>query len=136
MTKLEANILVVDDDAGGRYLKTHVLRKNGYKVTIGDSKLTMRLVNIYGVLIGDLKDEKTPFHAFVKLEIETDSFKVWFFDSGWLEQEIQNRGWPRHEVVDGDVVLTATEEELRRDLPAYLVDPRSWKDEETLERIK
>ena len=28
-----ANVLVVDDDAGGRYLKTHILRKCGYLVT-------------------------------------------------------------------------------------------------------
>ena len=28
-----ANVLVVDDDAGGRYLKAHILRKCGYKVT-------------------------------------------------------------------------------------------------------
>ena len=29
----QVNILVVDDDDGGRYLKAHVLRKHGYRVT-------------------------------------------------------------------------------------------------------
>ena len=33
MTEATANILVVDDDDGGRYLKAHVLRKHGYHVT-------------------------------------------------------------------------------------------------------
>jgi signal transduction histidine kinase len=32
MTETTANILVVDDDDGGRYLKAHVLRKHGYHV--------------------------------------------------------------------------------------------------------
>ena len=32
MTEATANILVVDDDDGGRYLKAHVLRKHGYHV--------------------------------------------------------------------------------------------------------
>ena len=33
MSHCAANILVVDDDDGGRYLKAHVLRKHGYHVT-------------------------------------------------------------------------------------------------------
>src|ERR1700760_62153 len=33
MKEAKANILVVDDDDGGRYLKAHVLRKQGYRVT-------------------------------------------------------------------------------------------------------
>jgi signal transduction histidine kinase len=33
MKDAKANILVVDDDDGGRYLKTHVLRRQGYRVT-------------------------------------------------------------------------------------------------------
>ncbi len=32
MSGAKANILVVDDDAAGRYLKSHILRKNGYGV--------------------------------------------------------------------------------------------------------
>jgi signal transduction histidine kinase len=32
MTTSAARILVIDDDSGGRYLKTHILRKNGYDV--------------------------------------------------------------------------------------------------------
>ena len=32
MTEPATNILVVDDDDGGRYLKAHVLRKHGYHV--------------------------------------------------------------------------------------------------------
>ena len=32
MSGAATRILVVDDDAGGRYLKTHILRKNGYDV--------------------------------------------------------------------------------------------------------
>jgi len=32
MSDTKARILVVDDDDGGRYLKTHVLRKRGYRV--------------------------------------------------------------------------------------------------------
>ena len=31
MNDHQANILVVDDDDGGRYLKAHVLRKHGYR---------------------------------------------------------------------------------------------------------
>ncbi len=33
MSDTKANILIVDDDDGGRYLKAHVLRKHGYNVT-------------------------------------------------------------------------------------------------------
>jgi signal transduction histidine kinase len=33
MSHAKANILVVDDDEGGRYLKAHVLRKQGFHVT-------------------------------------------------------------------------------------------------------
>lgn len=33
MTTAATKILVVDDDDGGRYLKTHILRKNGYEVS-------------------------------------------------------------------------------------------------------
>ena len=33
MSHTKANILVVDDDDGGRYLKTRVLRKHGFNVT-------------------------------------------------------------------------------------------------------
>ncbi len=33
MSHTKANILVVDDDEGGRYLKAHVLRKHGFRVT-------------------------------------------------------------------------------------------------------
>ena len=33
MSDAKANILIVDDDDGGRYLKAHVLRKHGYHVT-------------------------------------------------------------------------------------------------------
>jgi signal transduction histidine kinase len=33
MSDIKANILIVDDDDGGRYLKAHVLRKHGYNVT-------------------------------------------------------------------------------------------------------
>ena len=32
MTDAATNILVVDDDEGGRYLKTHILRRKGYRV--------------------------------------------------------------------------------------------------------
>ena len=32
MNEAKANVLVVDDDDGGRYLKVHVLRKHGYHV--------------------------------------------------------------------------------------------------------
>jgi CheY-like chemotaxis protein len=32
MIDSNANIIVVDDDDGGRYLKAHVLRKHGYRV--------------------------------------------------------------------------------------------------------
>ncbi len=32
MNEAQPNILVVDDDEGGRYLKAHVLRRNGYEV--------------------------------------------------------------------------------------------------------
>ena len=37
MTEATANILVVDDDDGGRYLKAHVLRKHGYRVAEASS---------------------------------------------------------------------------------------------------
>ncbi len=37
MTVATANILVVDDDDGGRYLKAHVLRKHGYRVAEASS---------------------------------------------------------------------------------------------------
>ena len=37
MTEATANILVVDDDDGGRYLKAHVLRKHGYHVAEASS---------------------------------------------------------------------------------------------------
>jgi signal transduction histidine kinase len=37
MTEAAANILVVDDDDGGRYLKAHVLRKHGYHVAEASS---------------------------------------------------------------------------------------------------
>ena len=37
MTEATATILVVDDDDGGRYLKAHVLRKQGYRVTEASS---------------------------------------------------------------------------------------------------
>ena len=33
MTATSARILVVDDDDAGRYLKAHILRKHGYRVT-------------------------------------------------------------------------------------------------------
>jgi signal transduction histidine kinase len=33
MSDAKGNILIVDDDDGGRYLKAHVLRKHGYNVT-------------------------------------------------------------------------------------------------------
>ncbi len=33
MSESKANILIVDDDEGGRYLKAHVLRRHGYNVT-------------------------------------------------------------------------------------------------------
>ena len=32
MSDPRSQILVVDDDEGGRYLKAHILRKNGYDV--------------------------------------------------------------------------------------------------------
>ena len=32
MSDAKANVLVVDDDAAGRYLKSHILRKNGHRV--------------------------------------------------------------------------------------------------------
>jgi signal transduction histidine kinase len=37
MSEATATILVVDDDDGGRYLKAHVLRKQGYRVTEASS---------------------------------------------------------------------------------------------------
>jgi len=37
MTDAATNILVVDDDEGGRYLKTHILRRNGYEVASASS---------------------------------------------------------------------------------------------------
>jgi signal transduction histidine kinase len=32
MSAAQGNVLVVDDDAAGRYLKSHILRRNGYRV--------------------------------------------------------------------------------------------------------
>ena len=118
--------------------------KNGYKVGIGDTKLTMRLVRLSGILLGDVfsgPEGGLPCHFFVKLDIQADQFHVSFLNSEWLAQEIQTRGWPRHEVLTegdqkGGVLLTASSEELRRDLLAYLDDPRAWKDDEDLERVK
>ena len=37
MKEAKANVLVVDDDAGGRYLKAHILRKCGYRVSEASS---------------------------------------------------------------------------------------------------
>jgi signal transduction histidine kinase len=65
MSDTTANVLVVDDDAAGRYLKAHILRKSGYRVTEASTGmdaieqccagvpdlvlLDMRLPDIHGV---------------------------------------------------------------------------------------
>jgi signal transduction histidine kinase len=65
MSDATANVLVVDDDAAGRYLKAHILRKSGYRVTEASTGmdaieqccagvpdlvlLDMRLPDIHGV---------------------------------------------------------------------------------------
>jgi signal transduction histidine kinase len=65
MSDATANVLVVDDDAAGRYLKAHVLRKSGYRVAEASTGmdaieqccagvpdlvlLDMRLPDIHGV---------------------------------------------------------------------------------------
>jgi signal transduction histidine kinase len=65
MSDATANVLIVDDDAAGRYLKAHILRKSGYHVTEASTGmdaieqccagvpdlvlLDMRLPDIHGV---------------------------------------------------------------------------------------
>ncbi len=52
MNDSNANILVVDDDDGGRYLKAHVLRKHGYRVA--EASTGMAAIELCSALAPDL----------------------------------------------------------------------------------
>jgi hypothetical protein len=101
----------------------------------------MHLVKLGGILLADLgspDDQGVPFHMFLKIRIEPDQLHV---DSPaeWLAEQIKARGLPRHEVLTegghtDHVLLTASSEELRRDLLPLLNDPRAWQDLIDLQR--
>jgi tetratricopeptide (TPR) repeat protein len=106
--------------------------KNGCEVVL-DTTNTMHLVKLGGILLADLgwpDDKGVPFHMFLKIRLEADQIHV-AFPSEWLAEQVRTRGLPRHEVLaaggdPGHVLLTASSEELRRDLLPYLNDPRAW----------
>jgi len=113
--------------------------KSGYNVKMDDEETTLRLVRLNGLLLGDWRSSDKsglPVHMFLTIQMEQDEMHVSFLGSDWLEEKIQALGWPRYEKLDdGGILLTASSEELRRDLVPYFYDERAIQDEVTLQRV-
>jgi hypothetical protein len=120
--------------------------ESGYKVsTLAESnKLegTMHLMKVGNRYLLDILCDSDgappPVHLFFRLRLDKDSAWVSEMDSSWLQDEIEARGVPRHEVLEGGdrLVLTASTAELHRHLLPFVGDDRSFGAEIELRRVK
>ena len=78
-----------------------------------------------------------PEHLLLRFSLEKDVLRGALLDPDWLKPAV-GRGEVRlgYELVDGDVVLTATTEELQRFLAQYARDKRAFSKEEEFHRQK
>jgi hypothetical protein len=72
---------------------------------------------------------RLPAHGFARVRVEEDRLEVAVLDSDWIK-DLQRRGRLdlAHEIVDGDVLLTAPTEELQRFLSAHAGDPEAFEE--------
>lgn len=78
-----------------------------------------------------------PMHTFAKMEISNDTLRIWRFDPAWLEELFgENRIRIAHEVVDDQIVLTASTEDLQGFISKYSEEPGAYLEPEKLIRRK
>ena len=77
-----------------------------------------RRVHVHGCNIEGVRIDEflaIPVHAFLRLSLEGDSLGISYLDDSWLKENIENdKIRIKHELVDDDILLTASTKELQQ----------------------
>jgi len=137
------------DSAGGQLWVVTRYGPNGYKASTTDNGVEkavvfhiLKLPDRYLLDVrNDLCDAVLPAHVYFGLTLQKDILKVWEMDTPWLKQQVAAREGLRSEVlteadVDGKVVITSPQADLRKYFLPLAADNRSFANESELHRVK
>jgi hypothetical protein len=137
------------ESAGGQVYVVTRYGQNGYKASTTDDGVTksvvfhtLKLKDRYLVdARDDLGDAALPAHVYFGLTLQKDVLKLSEMDTPWLKQQVAAREGLRSEVlteadVDGKVVITSPQGDLRKYFLPLAADSRSFANESELHRVK
>ncbi len=76
-----------------------------------------------------------PVHTFSKLHVVNDTLNIEFFKDSWIEELIENnRIRIKHEKENGEILVTASTNELQKFVTKYAHDKRAFDDPKVLKR--
>ena len=118
------------------YRDPEVARVSRYKVNLGPVG-SNRYIDITPIPEKDLDDHYIPAHSLWRLTLKGDTLTLEELDYEWLKALLTAQpGALGHELVEGDVVLTASTEELQRFILRYGDDPKAFSTKSTWKRKK
>lgn len=75
-------------------------------------------------------------HSFSRISIDDNRLKIEFFKDSWIKELIENNQVRiKHEKVDDDVLITASNEELRKFVEKYSSDEKAFDDPVILDNV-
>ena len=135
--------------AGGQLYVVTLYGQNGYKASTTDDGVEksvafhiLKLQDRYLLDVrDDLGDPALPAHVYFGLTLQKDILKLSEMDTPWLKQQVAAREGLRSEIlteaaVDGKVVITSPEADLRKYFLPLAADSRSFANESELHRVK
>jgi hypothetical protein len=140
---LEGQWREVKANEKGEFVEYTVTRvPDGYKLTVAGEKgeATARLLKAGDHYLMEVRcpsDSPSPrVNVYFRVRIQGNSAWSSEMQSDWLREQIQSSGKLRYEIVrdgegDGQIVLTASPDELRRYLLPYAADARAFDKEGT-----
>jgi len=137
------------DSAGGQVYVVTRYGQNGYKASTTDDgvekSVVFHILKLEGRYLLDVRDDlgdaALPAHVYFGLTLQKDIRKLSEMDTPWLKQQVAAREGLRSEVlteadVDGKVVITSPEGDLRKYFLPLAADSRSFANESELHRVK
>ncbi len=118
------------------YRDPEVARVSRYKINLGPIGRN-RYLDITPIPEKDLDDHYLPSHSLWRVTLRGDTLMLEELDYDWLKALLTaQRGALDHELVEGDVVLTASTEALQRFIVRYGDDPKAFSTKTTWKRKK
>ena len=137
------------ESAGGQVYVVTRYGPNGYKASTTDEgvekSVVFHILKLQDRYLLDARDDlgaaALPAHVYFGLTLQKDILKLSEMDTPWLKQQVAAREGLRSEVlteadVDGKVVITSPEGDLRKYFLPLAADSRSFANESELHRVK